>query len=169
MKKILILLFCTISFLCSKSQSICDDYIGYDKNGDLVGKHFLKGFLSQKDTSVKAGLFVRLLKTEKSNGLMIWGIFDKSIGTIDASTKVKIIFHDNSNIILDAYSYMEPNSLGFYSANLVSDKYRLLFLKTKSPVKIQITGDLINPMTYEVDFMLGQSFMIEVGCLQEYL
>jgi hypothetical protein len=51
----------------------------------------------------------------------------------------------------------------------VTDKYNLLFLKTKPISKVQITGLVLDATTYVIDGMVSLDFLLGMECLQEYL
>ena len=164
------LIFCCLIFFCidAKSQSKCDDKIGYDKkDGNLVCVHTLKGFISDNDTSIRVGLFAKLIKNYGKNQILIYGLFDRNIGIIDPSTKVKFIFHDGSSFVLNKGA-QDSNDIGFFDTP-ITDKYDLLIMKTKSITGIEITGDRLNAMTYKVDFFLGMTFMLDMDCIEQYL
>ncbi|MBI3719919.1 MAG: hypothetical protein HY252_15160, partial [Sphingobacteriales bacterium] len=84
------------------SQAQCDDKLGYNSQGSLGSTKSLKGYLSQQDTAMKMFLSATIAKTEMTNGITLYGIFSK-VGTIDNTTKVKIIFKDNTSITLTDY------------------------------------------------------------------
>lgn len=157
------------------SQAQCDSILGYDSRGSLASTKPLKGYLSQQDTATKMFLSATLAKTEITNGITLYGFFNK-VGTIDYTTKVKITFKDNTSISLTDYinapnnpdSENKNNKIGFFAA-LITDKYNLLLLKTKPVIKIQITGLQLDATTYIVDGIVAIDFLLGMDCLQQYL
>lgn len=168
------LVVCLSYSVLTKAQ--CKEMIGYDSKGILGSTKILKGHLSQSDTATSMFFTAKILKTEMTNGIWLFGIFSK-VGTVDVSTKVKIIFPDDTFIILTDYSSHEDgnsnsanvsNDKGIFQA-IISDKYRLLLLKTKPISKVQITGIQLDPKTYLVNGNISYDFLLGMGCLQEYL
>lgn len=165
--KILLSIILILLSTCVKCQ--CNDNIGYDKkDGLLVCRDALTGYTSNIDTATKVFLFAKLVVgSHQQKDIMMYGAFDKSIGIIDASTRVRFIFQDNSSITIAQYGEDENNNGVF--ATIISDKYDLLFLKTKSVIAIEITGNQLNAMTYKVDFSKGMDFMLDMECIEQYL
>jgi hypothetical protein len=163
----------TIFVETAKGQ--CEDKLGYNNQGSLGSTKVLKGHLSQQDTALKMFLTATLAKTETTKGITLFGMFTK-VGTIDYTTKVKITFQDGTSITLTDYlsdlnnlgSSDKSNNKGIFSA-LVTDKYNLLFLKTKPISKVQITGLVLDATTYVIDGMVSLDFLLGMECLQEYL
>lgn len=153
----------------------CKEMIGYDSKGILGSTKMLKGHLSQNDTVTTMFFNAKIIKSEVTNGIWLFGLFSK-VGTIDVSTKVKVIFTDDTFIMLTDFPSHEgdPNSVnagnnrGIFQ-EIITDKYRLLLLKTKPILKVQITGMQLDPRTYLVDGNISDDFLLGMGCLQEYL
>jgi hypothetical protein len=163
------LFFITIFiFINLTVKSQCEnELLGYSKEtGFLTIKNGLRCHLSDIDTSLKAGLSASLVKTEKTDGIMIEGAFLKSIGRIDQSATLKITFQDNTFITLNEYPGQD-NSVGLFFS-VVTDKYSLLLLKTKVISKIEIKGDLLNAATFESD-VSALNFLLALECLENYL
>ena len=157
------------------SQAQCEDKIGFNNQGHLSSKKSLDGYLSKQDTALKMFLFAAIIKSERTNGITLYGIFSK-IGIIDNTTKVKFTFNDNTSVILSDYLNTQNNpnpdsknsNIGFFST-LITDKYNLLLLKTKLIKKVQITGLQLDASTYLVDEIIAQDFLLGMNCLQHYL
>lgn len=165
MKKTLIIFFTLGSSLRVFGQ--CEnEYLGYDKQGNLSLLEGIKFQLSNIDTTRRASLFGSLVKTDMTNGIFLRGVFQRSIGDIDGSSRVRLIFTDNSSISIEPY-LPNRNSLGLFLA-VVTDKYKLLLLKTKVISKIEITGSLLNASTYLADIS-AMNFLLGMECLQKFL
>lgn len=153
-------------FVCF-SQKQCEDKVGFDKrNGNLTLATSLRCHLSALDTTTKAFISASLAKTKQTNGIIITGIFNRDIGTIDGSSKLKFVFVDKT-FIHTSYYMQQANNIGMFFA-VVEDKYSLLLLKSKPIEKIEITGDLLNAATYQTD-VSTIDFMLGMECLQSYL
>lgn len=155
----------TTVFAHSQSKSKCDEYIGYNDQGNLASANHLWFSYSIKDTTRKGFFTAYLAKTDLTNGIAFYG-WILGIGTIDKTTKIKIIFQDNSFIVLNKYMD-SSNTVGMFDA-VITDKYKLLLLKTKPIIKIQITGDSLDPMTYPTNQSMID-FMLSMDCLESYL
>ena len=156
-----------LSFIGFAAKAQCDNYIGYSKEGHLSSSKPIKFYLNEIDTSLKGFFNAYLAKTQITNGIVFYGIIDAKLGKIDKSVKVKITFHDNSSIYISQYND-EGNSIGFFSA-VITDKYSLLLLRTKSIAKLQITGDQLDATTYQSEVLSALDFMFSMECLESYL
>lgn len=145
----------------------CDDKIGYDTQGSIASTKILEGFLSKIDTSLRVFFISSLVKTEMSNGISLYGYCDRATGTVDGTVKIKLVFQDQTSITLENY-LKDENSTGFFAA-LITDRYRLLLLKTKPIIKIEITGSRLDATTYLVDGIVAINFLQGIKCLQQYL
>lgn len=165
MKIILSILLTAVIYSYSIAQ--CESRLGYDTQGLLCSLDMLKGYPNSEDTTSKCFIIVSLINIDQDKGLLMYGAFDRIIGDADESTKIRLIFYDDTYVTIHHTVYKNKNKVDIFSGSFL-EKYDLLLLKTKPIAKIEIIGDDIGEVTYSAG-ITGVDFMMNIDCLESYL